>query len=401
MLSTLFLVSTLLLSHSLGALDSDAAKTVVASVGGAVILPCHISVSDDLPTVEWLKEGLVPNTVFLYRQGCEIHVEKNQAFWYRSSLIMSELKNGNISLRISPVRLSDEGRYKCMTIRKTDPQTSATVDLIVGAASEPKLSVIPAGGDGLTLQCEASCWYPRPVITFLNDQGDDIGGDNPKHEPSEDPQHENCFNTWRRVTLQTPVGRVICRAHEPSMNQTRTTEIYIPVRSKVLDIIITAFVIAFVIGLGLCTFYLCKRVYRNHTAERPKWMIFGQCLGGQSTTIGNTDGLHHRGNLADATGGNSAEHQISIEDLRQTVGAKDIIQKQTPELNELKSKQTPDVSKSCMEDLQPYKALMGQYLEFQSREPNQAVLLTWTKVAMGCPVLTQPLLQMKSLLAVP
>lgn len=112
-------------------------EKIRAFAGQTVILPCQIPVSDDFPTVEWSKEGLAqPNITFLYRDGCETHEMKNLVFQYRTHLIMSELKNGNISLRISNVQLSDAGKYRCMTLwRKTQPVVK-TLELLVGMSGQ-------------------------------------------------------------------------------------------------------------------------------------------------------------------------------------------------------------------------------------------------------------------------
>ncbi len=111
-------------------------EQVLAFAGEDVILPCsfNITASDDFPTVEWSKEGLQPNVILLYRDGCETHEMKNPAFEYRTSLIMKELKNRNISLRISNVRLSDAGKYKCMRLWKNAPRDMTTVELVVGTS---------------------------------------------------------------------------------------------------------------------------------------------------------------------------------------------------------------------------------------------------------------------------
>ncbi|XP_034531948.1 selection and upkeep of intraepithelial T-cells protein 7-like isoform X3 [Notolabrus celidotus] len=201
---SLFLVYALLLTVT-GALDSDDSKSVSAVAGGAVLLPCHTDDSHDKLTVEWSKEGPPEVTVFLLRKGCENHEEKNPAYEFRTNLIMSELKNGNISLRISNVQLSDEGRYICKTIKGSSngPQREGVILLTVVAASEPKLSVVPDGGGGVTLQCDAGCWFPKPEITFLDDHGNKISVDDPKEEFN----YGGCFNITRRATLPTAVNR--------------------------------------------------------------------------------------------------------------------------------------------------------------------------------------------------
>uniref|UniRef100_A0A3P9AQZ0 Ig-like domain-containing protein n=1 Tax=Maylandia zebra TaxID=106582 RepID=A0A3P9AQZ0_9CICH len=110
---------------------------VLAFAGGDVILPCSFNISDntDFPTVEWSKEGLKPDVVFLYRDGCEAYEMKNPAFDYRTSLIVKELKDGNISLRISNVQVSDTGKYQCLIFQKNAIRKVTKVELVVGMST--------------------------------------------------------------------------------------------------------------------------------------------------------------------------------------------------------------------------------------------------------------------------
>lgn len=113
--------------------ESEPAK-VQALAGETVVLPCQTS-ADDLPAIEWSKEGLAPKRIILaYRNGRDVHGEKNELFHYRTSLIMDKLKDGNISLRISDVQLSDAGKYTCKTIRNQVAK-EVMVQLSVGTSS--------------------------------------------------------------------------------------------------------------------------------------------------------------------------------------------------------------------------------------------------------------------------
>lgn len=110
--------------------------TVQAFVGKHVILPCSFhGVDDDFPTVEWSKKDLQPEVVILYRDGCEIHDMKNPAYRYRTSFITPELKDGNVSLRISDVQLSDAGTYRCKRLWDVAPSDITEVQLVVGTCS--------------------------------------------------------------------------------------------------------------------------------------------------------------------------------------------------------------------------------------------------------------------------
>ncbi|XP_055362742.1 hepatocyte cell adhesion molecule-like isoform X2 [Betta splendens] len=198
-----------------------APQKIQAFVGETVVLPCNISVSGELPTVEWSKEG--SNLAFLYRDGCEDFAMKNEAFRYRTNLIMNELKDGNISLMISDVQLTDAGKYQCVIVKgRKGRNVVKTLELVVGAFSEPKLSVVSGADGAQTLECETSCWFPEPEVTFVDDQGNIISGENLKRH--QEPR--GCFTVTKRATVPTGSNRVTCRVHEPQMNKTRVSEIH-------------------------------------------------------------------------------------------------------------------------------------------------------------------------------
>ncbi|KAF3698100.1 Butyrophilin subfamily 1 member A1 [Channa argus] len=238
-------------------------ENILAFEGGDVILPCSFNITaiSDFPDVEWSKKGLEPNVVFLYRDGCETYEMNDRAFEYRTSLIPKELKNGNISLRISNVLLSDAGTYKCMTL-KNGPQDVTTVELVVGTVSEPKLSVVSAGCGGLTVQCEANTSLLEPEITFLDDQGNEL----PAEDLKRDKDGLGNYTARRRMNLFSATSfrpSITCRVHHPEFNLVRHTDILIPahiISSCCLITFITIgwSILSFVITCGLAI-WLWKR----------------------------------------------------------------------------------------------------------------------------------------------
>ncbi|KAK2863326.1 hypothetical protein Q5P01_002859 [Channa striata] len=260
----LFLLPVLLSCCTGESLVHSPSENILAFEGGVVILPCsfNVSASNDFPTVEWSKEGLKPNVVFLYRDGCETYEMKNQAFEYRTSLIPKELKNGNISLRISNLQLSDAGRYQCMKLWRNAPRDITTVELFVGAVFEPKLSVVSVECGGVTLQCEANYSFPEPEITFLDDEGNKILAE----EPRSDKDESGSFTLKRRMAFHSATNRVTCRVHQPKFNLVRHTEIHVPagsMRSCVPTTIITIggtiLFSALVSLMGVCIWKRCGK----------------------------------------------------------------------------------------------------------------------------------------------
>ncbi|XP_071315912.1 butyrophilin subfamily 3 member A2-like isoform X2 [Trachinotus anak] len=258
--------------------DNGYKKEIRAFVGDTVTLPCHITITGDIPTMEWIRTEPAEAFAFVYRNGCETFAMKNPVFLYRTNLFLNEVKNGNFSLRISNVQLSDAGKYQCKIVQGKTSKVTNALELFVGAVSEPKLSVVPGARDGVTLQCESNCWFPEPEITFLDDQGNNISAENPKR--GEDSR--GCFTVTRRAFLPTATNRserVTCRVHQPQINQTRDTELCIPANytcsCHVYQIIVVVAVIIIVILSFLVAFSFIKqcrceskRSSNQHTASR-------------------------------------------------------------------------------------------------------------------------------------
>ncbi|KAM9335193.1 butyrophilin subfamily 3 member A2-like [Symphorus nematophorus] len=100
-------------------------EPVEAAVGENVTLQCHLVAPLDATnmTVEWRHEGL-NHTVDLHQDG-------------RTSVFPDGLTTGNLSLKVSSVRLSDSGRYRC-SFSSENLQDSCYVNLtvvLVGKAS--------------------------------------------------------------------------------------------------------------------------------------------------------------------------------------------------------------------------------------------------------------------------
>ncbi|XP_055359563.1 butyrophilin subfamily 2 member A2-like [Betta splendens] len=302
----------------------DAPQKIQAFVGETVVLPCNISVSGELPTVEWSKEG--SNVAFLYRDGCEDFAMKNETFQYRTNLIMNELKDGNISLMIFDVQLTDAGKYQCVIVKgRKDRNIVKTLELVVGAFSEPKLSVVSGADGAQTLECETSCWFPEPEVTFVDDQGNIISGENLKRH--QEPR--GCFTVTKRATVPTGSNRVTCRVHEPQMNKTRVSEIHY-IRGDCVHSSIISFSIALllVISVFACVFIVKKKCVNTETRR--------QTSKPSRRTI---DEVVHQGNQAV---NDTAWLQTQVQELQnQLIEKEKTIRRLTAPVDELRSRRSP------------------------------------------------------------
>ncbi|XP_047454354.1 butyrophilin subfamily 3 member A2-like, partial [Mugil cephalus] len=153
-------------------------QPIVALVGADVVLPCHLQPAMDASsmTVEWSRPDLEPRFVLVWRDGLDLQSKKHPSFRSRTSLFTHELKQGNISLKLSSVTPSDQGTYRCFA---PELKQDATTELVVGAASSPVIEIISksdgggggGGGGGVVLQCESRGWYPEPEVLWLDAEG--------------------------------------------------------------------------------------------------------------------------------------------------------------------------------------------------------------------------------------
>ncbi|XP_059210322.1 butyrophilin subfamily 1 member A1-like isoform X2 [Centropristis striata] len=164
-----FTVVFLALIHSCGSQVIGQSQPIVGTVDDDIILPCHLEPAVDVynMTVEWTRPDLDPRLVHMRRDGLELKSEKHPSYRGRTSLFTDELKHGNISLKLSEVKVSDEGVYRCFI---PELGTESIVHLVVGAASSP-FGWILYLSSGVMIGCWSHDWYPEPEVLWLDGEG--------------------------------------------------------------------------------------------------------------------------------------------------------------------------------------------------------------------------------------
>ena len=115
-------------------------RPIVALLGEDVILPCYLApvINAEFETVVWTKPDLVPKYVHFHQDGRLIFERQNPSYFLRTRLFVDELPNGNVSMKIFNVKMSDAGKYFCIL---KSIQAKASIQLIVGKSHSELLYI--------------------------------------------------------------------------------------------------------------------------------------------------------------------------------------------------------------------------------------------------------------------
>nr|XP_008302838.1 PREDICTED: butyrophilin subfamily 1 member A1-like [Stegastes partitus] len=193
-------------------------QQVLATIGipGDVTLPCHVQPATDATDemLEWSRPDLNPRFVHVRRDGEDHLVDQNPSYAGRTSVSVDGLKQGNVSLRLSRLRLSDEGTYRCFSPQSN---TDSRVQLVVASLIE-----ITTGGAGV-LECKSAGWYPEPEVLWLDGEGKLLSAGPPETVRGPD----DFYTVSSRVTVEKRHSNTFtCRVQQN--DQHRDAKIHVP-----------------------------------------------------------------------------------------------------------------------------------------------------------------------------
>ncbi|XP_068444373.1 butyrophilin-like protein 2 [Clinocottus analis] len=201
-------------------------QLVMAIVGEDVVLPCPLDAPVDplSMTLEWGRPDLEPRFVHVWHNGQVLLDDQNEAYKGRTSLSINDLKSGDISLKLSTVKTSDTGRYRCY-----NPKLGKEyfVELLVAAVSWPAVSLagLHRASAGAVLLCESGGWYPEPELLWLDAEGNLLSAGAPESVRGPD----DLYALSGRATVEKRHGNSFtCRVHQKSGNRTRDAHITVP-----------------------------------------------------------------------------------------------------------------------------------------------------------------------------
>ncbi|XP_052409413.1 butyrophilin subfamily 1 member A1-like isoform X2 [Carassius gibelio] len=186
------------------------ADPVFAVAGEDVILPCSVkpSISVVDMRVEWFRSDQKDSQlVHLYEDHEDRNTDQIQSYRGRTKLNHQELQRGDASLKLSSVRVSDEGLYKCF-IESKSWYDDTTVDVRVEAVGRPPVITVDGfdHSGGLHLQCESEGWYPEPELEWLDSKGVSLSS-----ETTEIHRNTDRFSVKHTTTVHHSDDKIHCR----------------------------------------------------------------------------------------------------------------------------------------------------------------------------------------------
>ncbi|MBN3317257.1 BTNL8 protein, partial [Atractosteus spatula] len=147
------------------------ADPVVVFPGEDAVLPCYLSPSISAVDLEirWFR-GDYDYPVCLYQNRNYNTKIQNPAYRDRAELFLQELPRGNVSLKLTDVRLSDHGQYKCL-VESVDHYEDTLISLAVRDVS---VSLHSPGGGQTQLLCRSEGWFPAPAVIWTDKDGHDV-----------------------------------------------------------------------------------------------------------------------------------------------------------------------------------------------------------------------------------
>ncbi|XP_059210319.1 butyrophilin subfamily 3 member A2-like [Centropristis striata] len=197
---------------------------IVTLAGDDIMLPCHLEPAVDAAStaVEWTRPDLTPRFVHLWRSGEELLDDQHPSYKDRTSASLCRLNRGDISLKLSKVKLSDAGKYRCF-LPELERDSDAMVQLVVGVVSSLSVEISKvSSGVTLLLDCESSGWYPEPEVLWLDGEGKLLSAG-----PTETVRGpDDLYTVSSRVTVEKRHSNSFtCRVHQKDTNHTRETHI--------------------------------------------------------------------------------------------------------------------------------------------------------------------------------
>ncbi|XP_038552491.1 butyrophilin-like protein 10 isoform X2 [Micropterus salmoides] len=199
---------------------------VVVKEGRDAILPCSLSTKENVESevFDWKKDG--QKEIFFYDGG--IHYNngrpgQDHQFKGRVSHFQDELKYGNTSIIIRNTKVTDSGNYSC-DFPLLQPRQIFHIQLLVGAAAEPSITIVDITEFGVLLQCEVRGAFPKPTVEWQDRAGNKL----PAEEPQVSEREGHFYITLQTTVTKTETNQFHCVVQQDDIGHIISSNITLP-----------------------------------------------------------------------------------------------------------------------------------------------------------------------------
>ncbi|XP_031749608.1 uncharacterized protein LOC100493026 [Xenopus tropicalis] len=247
-----------LLHQSVGAtLQLAAPPSRQVLVGSHVLLPCMISVDNASLDLNYL-------AVIWFFQNKEILRFDNKGFisTSRRSFNQQEVDNGNFSLGLSNVRISDEGVYTCVVVYSPERE-DREIRLIV--LDPPAITITQKQRNALS--CSATGFYPKEInITWIS--GGEVLSDHVLEKPQQGPDGTYSVSSTLTVPWASGNKTFSCRVQHPSHPQAPQIDFLLEFTETNPAVIVVSVIVP-LLGIAAVIFIIWKHKRKSTFSLKP------------------------------------------------------------------------------------------------------------------------------------
>uniref|UniRef100_A0A8C6A113 Butyrophilin subfamily 3 member A2-like n=1 Tax=Marmota marmota marmota TaxID=9994 RepID=A0A8C6A113_MARMA len=154
--------------------------------------------------------------VFIYWNQQEQTEEQMAEYRGQTSLVRDFLPEGQASVHIHKVQVSDNGMYTCF-FRHGGFYEEADLEVkVAGMGSDPQVHIEGPEEDGVCMVCKASGWFPKPQVQWRDLSGNKF----PALSEAHTQDNKELFSVEATLVVRdSSVGNVTCSVFNPVLGQ--------------------------------------------------------------------------------------------------------------------------------------------------------------------------------------
>ncbi|KAG8519923.1 Butyrophilin-like protein 9 [Galemys pyrenaicus] len=147
-------------------------ESILAHVGEEMEFSCHLLPNLDAKYMEilWFRSQ-ASEVVHLYQEQQELLSQQLPQFQNRTKLIIDDIADGLVTLKLHDIIPADEGTYGCRFLSDHFSGEAVWELEVAGLGEDPHISLEGFKEGGILLRCSSSGWYPKPKVQWRNHQG--------------------------------------------------------------------------------------------------------------------------------------------------------------------------------------------------------------------------------------